>query len=96
MAIKEAKTIRFMDIQDLLKDRPESELDQLHVAYVYAAQKHFGQLRQSGEPYLSHPLSVAYTLAAMNMDLDSIIAGMLHDTLEDTDATMADLENLFG
>ncbi len=91
------KTIRLMDILEVVSaNRPDANLELLNVAYVYAAKKHFGQLRHSGEPYLSHPLSVAYILATMNMDTESIIAGMLHDTLEDTDATMEEIENLFG
>lgn len=91
------KTIRLMDIQEVLKNnQPDADIDKLSVAYVYAAKKHFGQLRQSGEPYLNHPICVAYILADMNMDVDSIIAGMLHDTLEDTDATKEEIESLFG
>ncbi len=86
-----------MDIMEVVsKNRPDEKLEALGVAYVYAAKKHFGQLRHSGEPYLSHPLSVAYILATMNMDIESIVTGMLHDTLEDTDATMEELTSLFG
>ncbi len=97
IAESKIKTIRLMDIQEIIsRNRPGEDLERLNVAYVYAAKKHFGQLRQSGEPYMSHPLSVAYILSEMNMDLDSIIAGMLHDTLEDTDATEDELEGLFG
>lgn len=91
--------IRIMDIQELvLKNSHDAknDLEKLHKAYVYAAQKHIGQLRQSGEPYLSHPLCVSYILAEMNMDIDTVIAGLLHDTLEDTDATFEELEQLFG
>ncbi|WP_022852133.1 RelA/SpoT family protein [Limisalsivibrio acetivorans] len=86
-----------MDIQDrLVKNGVTEGLEKVHKAYVYAAQKHRGQLRQSGEPYLSHPLNVAYILAEMNMDLDTVIGGLLHDTLEDTDASYDELEELFG
>ena len=94
-----SKNIRIMDIQEqVLKSSqdPKNDLEKLHKAYVYAAQKHRGQLRQSGEPYLSHPLCVSYILAEMNMDIDTVIAGLLHDTLEDTDATFEELEDLFG
>jgi GTP pyrophosphokinase len=87
-----------MDIQEVVSRNKSGreELERLNVAYVYAAKKHFGQLRQSGEPYMSHPLSVAYILAEMNMDIDSVIAGMLHDVLEDTDTTAEEMEQLFG
>jgi len=90
------KTIRLMDIQDLLKKNGISDLEKLHKAYIYAAGKHRGQLRKSGEPYLSHPLNVAYILAEMKMDMDTIIAGLLHDTLEDTDATYEEIVEMFG
>jgi GTP pyrophosphokinase len=90
------KLIRLMDIQEVLQKNNINDIEKLHKAYVYAAQKHRGQLRKSGEPYLSHPLNVAYILANMNMDLDTVIAGILHDTLEDTDATYEELVELFG
>ncbi|HCW93405.1 RelA/SpoT family protein [Flexistipes sinusarabici] len=90
------KLVRLMDIQDILKKNGISDLEKLHKAYVYAAQKHRGQQRKSGEPYLSHPLNVAYILAEMNMDLDTVIGGILHDTLEDTDATYEELAEMFG
>ena len=84
------KTIRLMDIQDkVVSNNPEAQIDKLNIAYVYAAQQHRGQIRQSGEAYLSHPLNVAYILAEMKMDIDCIIAGLLHDTIEDTDTKSA-------
>jgi GTP pyrophosphokinase len=86
-----------MDIQDkMIKNGVTAGLEKVHKAYVYAAQKHRGQLRHSGEPYLSHPLNVAYILAEMNMDVDTVIGGLLHDTLEDTDATYEEVASLFG
>ena len=91
------KIVRLMDIQDkMIKNGVTAGLEKVHKAYVYAAQKHRGQLRQSGEPYLSHPLNVAYILAEMNMDVDTVIGGLLHDTLEDTDATYEEVASLFG
>ena len=91
------KTIRLMDIQDkVLSNNPEAQIDKLNIAYVYAAQQHRGQIRQSGEAYLSHPLNVAYILAEMKMDVDCIIAGLLHDTIEDTDTTYEVIEEMFG
>ncbi len=95
MSVK--KIIRLMDIQEtVLKNNPEAQIDKLNIAYVYAAQQHRGQLRQSGEAYLSHPLNVAYILADMKMDVDCIIAGLLHDTIEDTDTTFEVIEDMFG
>jgi GTP pyrophosphokinase len=65
-------------------------------AYVYSAKVHQGQVRLSGEPYLSHPLEVAHILTRMKMDVISVVAGLLHDTLEDTHAELAEIERLFG
>jgi GTP pyrophosphokinase len=65
-------------------------------AYVYSARIHVGQVRLSGEPYLSHPLEVAGLLTRLKLDPVSVAAGLLHDTLEDTKATMEDLTELFG
>jgi len=91
------RVVRLMDIQDrLIKNGIKDGFDRVHTAYVYAAQKHRGQLRKSGEPYLSHPLNVAYILAQMNMDVDTVIGGLLHDTVEDTDATFEEISDLFG
>jgi GTP pyrophosphokinase len=88
--------VRIMDIHDVLLKNSVFDLDKLFSAYIYAATKHRGQLRKSGAPYLSHPLSVAKILAEMNMDLDTVVSGLLHDTLEDTDATYDEIKNLFG
>jgi len=91
------RIVRLMDIQDrLIKNGIKDGFDRVHKAYVYAAQKHRGQLRKSGEPYLSHPLNVAYILAQMNMDVDTVIGGLLHDTIEDTDASFEEVSELFG
>ena len=65
-------------------------------AYEYAVEKHGDQKRMSGEPYIIHPLHVAYTLAEMGLDESTICAAILHDVVEDTDATDADLRKLFG
>jgi len=91
------RVVRLMDIQDrLIKNGIKDGFEKVHKAYVYAAQKHRGQLRKSGEPYLSHPLNVAYILAQMNMDVDTVVGGLLHDTVEDTDATFDEISKLFG
>jgi GTP pyrophosphokinase len=75
---------------------PEADEDMLNRAYVYGLQKHGSQLRASGDPYFSHPVEVAGILAEMRLDTSSIITGLLHDTLEDTDTTYEDLVQRFG
>lgn len=74
----------------------ESQVLELGDAIDFATEKHRGQKRASGEPYISHPLSVAAVLIDWGMDIDTIIAGVLHDTVEDTETTVQDIENLFG
>src|SRR4051812_25885433 len=73
-----------------------ADLSVLDKAYAFSAQEHEGQLRRSGDPYILHPLGVATVLAEMHLDLDTIITGLLHDTVEDTVATLGDIERLFG
>ena len=65
-------------------------------AYLYAENKHKNQYRKSGEPYIIHPLNVAYTLAKLGLDTQTICAALLHDVVEDTDACYGDLEKEFG
>jgi len=65
-------------------------------AYEWAAKLHDGQFRKSGEPYLSHPMEVAYILAQMKLDLPTIAAGLLHDAVEDCDVTIEDIRKEFG
>ena len=65
-------------------------------AYEFASLKHSGQTRQSGEPYITHPLNVAYILADMYADTDTVCAGLLHDTLEDTNTKKEELAELFN
>ncbi len=89
--------VRFNDIvEEIEKYNPQADLDLLKKAYIFSAQAHKGKTRLSGEPYLVHPLAVAHILAKMNLDLPTIIAGLLHDTLEDTDTKKEDLEEKFG
>ncbi len=75
---------------------PSPDLDVIKKAYVYSAKVHQGQVRMSGEPYLIHPLAVAGILAELKLDEASIVTGLLHDTIEDTLATPAELHELFG
>ena len=75
---------------------PSADEELLNRAYVYAMQAHGTQLRASGDPYFSHPVEVAGILAGWKLDSASIATGLLHDTVEDTGATIAELERLFG
>src|SRR6476469_4424869 len=75
---------------------PKADEDALNRAYVYSLKAHGSQLRASGDPYFSHPVEVAGLLAQMKLDTASIITGLLHDTVEDTVATLDDIERLFG
>ncbi|MCD4716815.1 MAG: HD domain-containing protein, partial [Desulfobacterales bacterium] len=89
--------IRLNDItSQLLSYHPKANIELVEKAYVYSAKVHQGQIRLSGEPYLSHPLEAAYILAKMKMDVVCIVAGLLHDTLEDTDAQLDEIARLFG
>jgi GTP pyrophosphokinase len=83
-------------IEEIPKYQPGADLDVLERAYAFSAQSHKGQQRASGEPYLSHPLEVASLLVNFKMDVTTVTAGLLHDVLEDTKATKADLEREFG
>lgn len=89
--------IRIPDILDRLSTyNPEADLDMVERAYVYSARIHEGQVRLSGEPYLSHPLEVAGLLTQLKLDAVSLAAGLLHDALEDTNATAGELTKMFG
>ena len=89
--------IRIDDILEKVSDRfGEKEIALLQKATVFSARAHKGQVRRSGEPYLSHPLEVASQLADMNLDATALTAGLLHDVLEDTDVTAAELRETFG
>ena len=75
---------------------PDVDISLLEKAYVYSAKVHQGQMRLSGEPYLTHPLAVAELLAEMRLDHVTVAAGLLHDTVEDTFATDVDIRAQFG
>ncbi len=76
--------------------RPNFDEKLIEKAYNFAKEKHQGQFRKSGEPYFSHPAEVAYILAELKMDVPTIVAGLLHDTLEDTATTEEEIEREFG
>jgi GTP pyrophosphokinase len=75
---------------------PEAKLDLIEKAYRFAEEAHRGQVRSSGEPYMIHPVEVAQTLADLKLDIPSIVTGLLHDTVEDTHATLEQIEREFG
>jgi GTP pyrophosphokinase len=76
--------------------RPNDDLRALESAYRFAAEHHSTQKRKSGEPYITHPLTVAHILADMQMDLVCLQTGLLHDTVEDTSANLEQIRELFG
>jgi len=75
---------------------PQADEDLLNRAYVYAMKMHGSQQRASGAPYFSHPLEVAGLLTQMRLDTASIVTALLHDVVEDTEATLGDIEQMFG
>jgi len=81
---------------EMMKSYTDSDLSMVVKAYDMAAQCHAGQYRDSGEDYISHPLNVAYILASMHLDIDTICAALLHDVVEDTPCRLEDIENEFN
>ncbi len=75
---------------------PADQIEQVMHAYEFGADAHKGQTRMSGEPYISHPVAVAREMAEMRMDAQTIAAAILHDVVEDTEVTLADIEGQFG
>ena len=89
--------LRQYELVDLVKSYdPDADEDALNRAYVFAMKKHGAQLRTPGDPYYSHPVEVAGILTKFKLDSVSIIAGLLHDTVEDTDTTVEEVRELFG
>ena len=76
--------------------QPDASDDELNKAYVFAVMKHGQQLRHSGDPYFAHPVAVAGLLTDLKMDQSTIIAGLLHDVVEDCDVSVDDIRGLFG
>ncbi|MGN1090284.1 MAG: RelA/SpoT family protein [Huintestinicola sp.] len=83
-------------IQKILDDEKQYDLSKIISAYELAAKAHANQVRSSGEPYITHPVAVAYILLELGMDTDTICAALLHDVVEDTDTTLEELRKLFG
>ncbi|MBK8190016.1 MAG: bifunctional (p)ppGpp synthetase/guanosine-3',5'-bis(diphosphate) 3'-pyrophosphohydrolase [Vampirovibrionales bacterium] len=92
------ETVLFDALMQLLReqDRPAADLARVQAAFLYAQEKHAGQKRKNQENYIVHPVSVALILAEIPVDADSIVSGLLHDTLEDTSATPAEIRERFG
>jgi guanosine-3',5'-bis(diphosphate) 3'-pyrophosphohydrolase len=89
--------LRQYELVDRVKAyQPDADEEALNKAYVFATLKHGQQLRHSGDPYYAHPVAVAGLLTELKMDQATIIAGLLHDTVEDTDATVDEIRKLFG
>ncbi|MBR1648547.1 MAG: bifunctional (p)ppGpp synthetase/guanosine-3',5'-bis(diphosphate) 3'-pyrophosphohydrolase [Alphaproteobacteria bacterium] len=89
--------LRQYELVELVKSYdPDADEEALNRAYVFAMKKHGAQLRASGDPYYSHPVEVAGILTKFKLDCNSVIAGLLHDTVEDTDTTIEEVRALFG
>lgn len=85
-----------MLIQKILDDDKQYDLSKIISAYEFAEKAHQGQVRTSGQPYITHPLAVSYILLELGMDTDTICAAMLHDVVEDTDTTLEEIKKQFG
>ena len=92
--------VKEVTIDDIIARRKNynkrADIKLIRKAYEYAKKNHGNQLRKSGEPYIIHPLQVAYTLADLGLDENTICAGLLHDVIEDTPVTHEDIEKEFG
>ncbi|HYM09995.1 MAG TPA: HD domain-containing protein, partial [Bryobacterales bacterium] len=99
LSISEAAVVgaRFQELEEKVRQaRPKDDLTLLRRAFDFAAERHHLQKRKSGEPFLVHPLAVAHILADLRMDQVSLATGLLHDVVEDTTATVAEVDKRFG
>ena len=95
--VRKPRLMRQFELVDRVKQyNPATNEDLLNRAYVYAMRAHGSQKRDSGDPYFSHPLQVAAILTDLKLDDATIAAALLHDTIEDTDATRTEIDGLFG
>jgi GTP pyrophosphokinase len=91
------RLIRLQDVEEeVLRHHPEADTSLIKKAYIFSARAHEGQTRLSGEPYLSHPLEVAFLLAQMGLGPVTVSCGLLHDTVEDTGTSLDELDDYFG
>src|SRR5580692_9684690 len=94
---RKPRIMRQYELIDRVKQyNPATNEDLLNRAYVYAMKAHGEQKRASGDPYISHPLEVAAILTDLKLDDATIAAALLHDTIEDTDATRVEIDRVFG
>ncbi|MBB5045678.1 GTP pyrophosphokinase [Rhodopseudomonas rhenobacensis] len=92
-----SRMMRQYDLVERVRSyNPDTDEDLLNRAYVYAMMAHGEQTRASGDPYFSHPLEVAAILTNLKLDDATIVAALLHDTIEDTEATRTEIDNIFG
>src|ERR1700723_1996629 len=97
IAARRTVDVRFGELLDKVrKNRPGADTPLLRRAYYFAAEEHKGQIRLSGEPYLSHPVEVAHLLADMKLDVTSLCAALLHDVVEDTKQPIEKITEQFG
>ena len=88
---------RFHELYDMMvKEYSPEEIQLILQAYHYAKEQHKDQFRYSGEPYIMHPVAVARILFELGMDYQSVIAALLHDTVEDTSTSLDDIRSMFG
>ncbi|MGB7858974.1 MAG: HD domain-containing protein, partial [Acidimicrobiia bacterium] len=86
-----------VDVLDAFRaHHPDGDVELLRRAYDVAEHAHAGQIRKTGDPYITHPLAVAHMLATYGLDQETVAAAFLHDTVEDTDVTLTQLEREFG
>ena len=94
------KQVEPQTLEDLLEiigtHSPGADLELIRKAYAFSEKAHVGQIRRSGDPYITHPLGVSSILAELRLDQPTIITGLLHDTVEDTSITLVDVEREFG
>jgi GTP pyrophosphokinase len=83
-------------LEQIRKASPNADLTLIQKAYEFSEKAHLGQIRRSGDPYILHPLGVASILAELHLDIPTIVTGLLHDTVEDTQVTLKDVELGFG
>lgn len=96
--MSEQQTVYTIDIliQKILDDDKQYDLSKIISAYEFAEKAHAGQMRSSGDPYITHPLAVSFILLELGMDTDTICAAMLHDVVEDTETTLDEIKKRFG
>lgn len=87
--------MQWTDFQFFVRKHPADQIERIHRAYLLGERKHAGQIRKSGEEYFSHPVAVAAYLAELKADPDTIVAALLHDTVEDTDLTLKEIDEQF-